>query len=569
MKQTNTFTWTRLLRVMVAMMTIVALLLCGCGKKKDEAENNDTQKQIQGIKLGDGDGKLEAQDVVDGVSTVYGQLLASLGNGSAAASGSNGGMGAEMSMTVTLGDTVLSMLNSAIAGYGMDFDLSWLETIGLKMNMNYDDELMQMIMGLNLNGEQLLSLDVIMDMAASMMYMGIPELNDEYLGGEMDMSDLQASAATLQDMMTELAQVADKLPSEEEVNALLTKYMNVAIEALGDPAVGNETLSYGGISQNVTATTYTIRLSDVLNVAIEVLETAQNDQDLEKVLDALSEALAEIDMDGEGYDLYQELMAMLPEALEEVRGEKADLAEEEDTVGLTFVTYTDGDTQVGLKLITYAYSATGEYDEESGQWTTIRSEAYETEFYYYSLHSGDNTAFVLEMAEALHLAGTGTVKNGKANGTYTLTQNQQGETVEIMDIEVKDFDTEMLSQGIFKGTLRLIPSEELMEEAMGLSGFLSNPVLEIVMDLNAETADMAVNLYNGSSLLVGLAFNTKTTDDANVNAPNDYTDITDSTALSFWVMGMDFDNILDNLDDAGVPDELLDMLESALEQMGL
>ena len=196
MKKTN-FSWKRLLRVTMAMILVLSMLLmCGCGKKDDEKEQNKNN----GIQLGDGDGKLEAQDVVDGISKIYGNLLG--------ASGGNNGTGAggvDMDMTVTLGEDLMDMLETMLKQSGEDIDISWFRELGISMNVNYGENMdtMQMLMYANLNGKPVISADMIMDIANNMMYIGVPELNDKYLGQEVDMSQATGAATGAANALTQ------------------------------------------------------------------------------------------------------------------------------------------------------------------------------------------------------------------------------------------------------------------------------------------------------------------------------------------------------------------------------
>lgn len=567
MKQNKHITFARLLRVMMVMMIVMALLLCGCGKKDAEEP-----EEIKGIFLGDGDGKLEAQDMVDGSTKLYGQLLNSMGGNSAA---SGDGMGVEMGVSVTLGEDLKDTIGWMLAMYGMESDLEWLKNVEMTMASYTEDDMMQSIMAAKLNGKQIVSMDMIMDMANNMVYMGMPELNDQYLGMEMDMSDMVQANASMKDMMAEMAQYADQLPTEQELNAVMTKYLNVALEALGEPTVTTEKLSHGGVSQNVTVSTYTIRYSDVIAISEQVLKAAQNDKDLEKVLDKFSKVYnesgaqqaAEMGTTWENVDLYEEMVAGIPEALGAIAQQKDALTEDLDL--MIFTTYTDGDTQVGFKVVHQAvvdYTYEEEFDAISDTYITTYIPVYgEVESYYYGLRDGSDTAFVMSMGNGeMRLEGTGTEKNNLANGIYTLIAMDE----EVMDIEVVNFDTNALRQGSLKGTLRLIPSEDLMNSAAGMSAFISEPVIELVMDVEADCATVSMNLLDDDDLFISMTFSMRVVSDADIKVPTDYVEGDDETAMQMWLMNMDLDELLENLKKAGVPNDWMEMLEDSMNMYG-
>ena len=561
MKQMKNRSWARLLCLMLALTMVMAFALCGCGKKNNE-ENKNENTDIKGIVLGDGDGKLEAQDFVDGYSKLYGSMLSALGT-----SNSTAMSGMENSMSVSFGDDLMTLLAGMISGSGMDLDISWLKEIGYTQKLNYDGSLMQTQTGITLNGKEILSADMIVNLAKGMIYMGFPELSSKYLN--MDMGAMAGVAApstgSMQDMLGKVTKAAAKLPSEQELNAVMTKYLNVALQALPTATSENVTLSYSGVSQDVTATTYSIGYADLLNIAKQILTTAKSDAELEKVVDGFA-AFAE-EVSGETLDVYAEMVAAIPAALEEIEELLGSADAQSNKVGFRFTSYTAGEAQVGFKVTFYEYVSHMEYDDYLQQWVQISSEMYEYTFQYVNIASGNNTALQVDVRmddkKLFELAGTGTNKDGKANGSYQLSVDEYSE---ILTLEVKDFDTNALKKGIFKGTLRLIPSEELMENAMGLSNFLANPVLELVMDVNATNGNMTMNILNGNKLFLSFKFTSKMVESGSVKVPSGTVDLTDSSALMNWVTGLDFDKVLKNLKKADVPTDLVDMLEMLLDQ---
>ncbi len=547
-------TFTKLLRISVAMLLVMALLLCGCGKKEEETTPTP-EAENKGITLGDGDGKLEAQDFVDGFTTIYGAMLSGKN-----ANTNSANFGTETKMSIKLGKNVKSMLGMAMSGAGMDADLSWLKDISLKMTSKMDDGLMQMLMSLNLNGQDIIGMDAVIDMANMIYYMGITELSNKYI--KMDMSTMMggmapydvdsapvAGGVDVMDLLEKLGEVADQLPSEEALNALLTKYLDVAIKALGNPVVTTETLSHGGVSQTVTATTYQVRASNMLNMSKQILLTAQNDKDLEAMLDTLAGAVEELS--GQQMDLHAELVAMLPEMLEEIDEQLADLDAEMNQFGFDFVAYTAGEEQVGFKVVTIMGLWCEKYNPVTDSYETT-CEREETTVYFYNLRSGDKTAFVLDVDDAsFRVEGTGTVSGDKTNGTYTLLTNGNEK---ILDIQLKDFNANAGT-----GVIRLIPAEELLERAMGLTTIIAEPVLEVKMSKDG----LSLNILDGEELFIGLEFTTKALSNTSVKIPSNVVNM-DQAGLNSWMMSMDIENILDNLEKAGVPDELLDMITGGM-----
>lgn len=540
MQEMKKFFWSRLFRTVVALTMVMALLLCcGCSKKDDDP--TEPQQTTKPNVLGDGDGKLEAQDAVDGFTKIYGTLLGAMGGQTAAS------MGTEMDITLALGDDILSYLSSMMESNGLPSDVSWLQQIGLGMDMTYSGDLMQTGMELSLGETSVISANMIMDMLGGMVYMGVPQLNDQYLAGSVNFSDAVGSYESMMGQMEAYADIVGSLPTETQLNTLLTRYLNLMLDKLEEPVVSEVTLTHGSVSQKVTATTHTIRAMQLLEMVEAVLTAAQTDAELEKMLDAISKYINEQgakDAAAGGYtwydqDLHQELMEAIPDALEELEGAKESM---EDSDYLTFTIYATAKEQVGFRFF-----LADQYDSY--------------QIYAYSLVEDDQTAFEMNIADQIRFEGTGTLKSNKANGTYKL----YAEEMEILTLEVKDFDKKALDKGELDGTLRLSLSNEAIEQAIGPNAFFTSAtVLEIVLKTEGANASIAYNLYSGSAFIVGISVRSRIVAAGEIRVPADYADLTKNDELQQWIGDADFQKVLQNLRKAGVPEELVAMLESSL-----
>ena len=554
--KTTTFNWTRVLRTLVALMVIFSLVLCGCagtdGGDSDGGKGNGGNSSNNGNVLGgDGDGKLESEDVVGSVTGVYGTLLEVIGGKNEIMT--NGGV--SMDMTVTLGDSILQNLSAMMEQEGLSSDVSWFKNIGIIMDVLYDEGLAQMNMSAHLNGTSIVSAEAIMDMMSSSLYLRLPEVNDEYFGGTvdmgMDMEDMMGQYGQMQQMMEEYGDIVNALPSEAELSALLNRYIDTAKGAMSKPATGTEELSYGGVSQSATATTYTITRTEILNILEAVATAAKTDSDLEKILDNLvawvDEKASAQDPNYESVDVHAQLMESIDEFLEQVgelRGELEN-GETDDIAMVIFTAYTVEDQLVGLKLAT------------NDGWDTM-------EMQYFSLEQSGKTALYLNVGGQVQFAGTGTKDGNKANGTYTL----QAQGTEMLYITVKDFDTAALKKGELVGTLQLRFSEEMIDE-MRNSMLTPDLTIELQLNVGGGKSNITLSIYEGSDLIFSVKLSTRQIS-GNISVPSNYADANDSQQMQEWASGLSFDRIISNLRSAGVPGQLMDMLEDAIEQnMGL
>lgn len=521
--------------LMAVLLTLAMLLCCACGAKDPEPTNPNA--------LGDGDGKLEAQDFVDGFTTVYGAALGTMGGQTDVSSRT------EMDISVTLGDDLISSLGTMMQMYQLPGDASWLKEFGLNMDVNYTKDLTKMVLALRLGGTEAVSAEVIQDMANQMVYLGLPGLNDQYIAVGANVSQ----SAVAMSGMGDYAALIAALPTEATLNTLLTRYLNLLQQELTEPTVGTETLSFSGISQEVTATTHTIRRSDVLDMAEAVLKAAKTDAELEAMLDKLS---AYVNTQGEAeyaeyskqygttfvwetVDLHEELMDEIDSALEDIAETRVEL---EDGDFLALSVFSDGEKDLGIRLKV----VTG-YDS--------------VEINAYSLTQNENTALLVEISDLFRLSGTGTRSKDLLSGSYTLSA--QGQDMAYLD--VKNLDMEALKAGNLKGTLSLRLSQKMIQEMFGYGSFVTTKTrIDINLNTEGDNGVIECKLYDGSKFMLGITMRTKTLPAEKIQLPTSYVDAQKQEELMNWVSALDLDKLMQNLRQAGVPDELVDTLESSM-----
>ena len=538
---TNTkFSWSRLLRSALALTLVMAMLLCGCGANPDDTKNPNKNNNNTGsnITLGDGDGKFEAQDVVDGTTTIYGLLLGAIGGGMG---NLEMDQGAQMDLAVTLGDDLLSYVSSMLEGYELGSDASWLRQFGISTQMTTNESLMQNKVDVKLGSTTIVSANMIMDMITNASYIGLPGINDTYLGfmteTEEDTSTPAiGSASSVLGSLDAYSDIVNSLPTEQELNTLLSRYLDVVLKALPEATTVTGPLSLGSVTLEATGNSITITNYQVLDIAKAVLTAAKSDADLKKIMDNLSKYSNE--KTGETVDLYQEMVDGINEFLEGIDNIRNDF---EDGTFMTINTFTYEKQLVGFQLL---------------------METPKLELDYFNLSDGTNTALEVRIADFLQITGTGTVKKNMANGNYDVTV----EGTKLMSVEVKDFDMKALEKGNLNGKLRLTLSEAIWENIVENPFVDANTIIEVAMDINDNSSSVAFNLYNGEKLMLGLSILTKMISNSSINVPTQFIDPTkDPEAMEQWLSNADFDQVISNLRKAGVPQALLDMIEQGME----
>lgn len=523
----------KLLKTILSLVMVLSLLV-GCSMMfvgcSGSGNNNETQPgsnkhdpaQYEGLNDKDYFQTLTynyLSDVTAALSKGYDAYMSGFKGGSA---------GAKVGMTLTLGDPVLDLLEDA-AGGAMDF--GFLSKVSLDMDVGSKDQLTQTKMALGLNGKDIATVTMLMDMANYAMYMGVPELNSTYI--KMDlmeaMGGMNGSAASMQGMMAAAAQFVDELPSGAELETLINRYVKAALGELDNVKREKTTLEAGGLEQECAKMTVKIYEKDALDMAKAVLTTAKNDKDLKKIIEDVVSAAA--DMAGESIDassIYNDFTEMIDSALDQLEYEYEELDDEY----IELVMYIDANHSVIGADLSISDGSIGDV-------------------HFYTVTEGKNFASELIVENAgLEVTGEGTIGNGKITGTYNV--EVQGE--DTLTLEVKDLDAE-------GGTITLKPAESIMNN---ITGGADLPFEDIALEIKLDKDGIELNALSGSKKLVGIALTVKESSIGSVKLPTKYVDGTDTDELMNWVSGANFNTLLNNLKKAGVPSDLVDSLESML-----
>ena len=232
-------------------------------------------------------------------------------------------------------------------------------------------------------------------------------------------------------------------------------------------------------------------------------------------------------------------MDEIDSALEDIAETRVEL---EDGDFLALSVFSDGEKDLGIRLKV----VTG-YDS--------------VEINAYSLTQNENTALLVEISDLFRLSGTGTRSKDLLSGSYTLSA--QGQDMAYLD--VKNMDMEALKAGNLKGTLSLRLSQKMIQEMFGYGSFVTTKTrIDINLNTEGDNGVIECKLYDGSKFMLGITMRTKTLPAEKIQLPTSYVDAQKQEELMNWVSALDLDKLMQNLRQAGVPDELVDTLESSM-----
>lgn len=533
----------KLFKSITALLMVAVLLFAfaGCassGGGKSDKNKNETNKPnydnlnpkeyFEALELNNADG------LVDALTGVYGAL---------AQSSNTANYATEMDISLQVGDMIQELLEENYYNMsGSNVDFSFLSKVNLEVDLNVKDKLQKMDMAVGLGNNRILTICTIMDLEDFTTWVGCPELSDIF--AEMNlvesgqMGNMVANSGTMQSA----AALVEAMPSEQEFNALIKRYLSVALGSLENVERKNITLELDGLQQECTVLTLKIYEEDALKMVKAVLNTAKTDSELEAIIDKFSVSFNALMKEsyeqagGKWYemDLHSAFLEVIEDALASLEMEAEDLDRDEY---IELVTYVDSDHNIIGRAVSVD----------------------ETQMHYYTVTEGKTFAFEADFGEA-KITGSGTNKSGKVDGTYKL--NVEGS--DLAEVTVEDWTAE---GNKVKGRLVIEPSAELINDAFGNMGMLSfaDIAVELKIDTDDNKSEFEINLLSNNAVVVGVAIGVKqSSSGGNIEKPSQTIDFNSQSQLQSWVMDMDFDKLIQNLRKAGVPSALLELLENNL-----
>lgn len=450
---------------------------------------------------------------------------------------------ADATFHVKLNSDILAMLESQS---GMDMD--WLKALTMTTAVQNNGDAVQMLLGLGLGDSTQVSYDILL--SGNNMYMGVPELSPEYL--LMDASEM------MQDLPggITMPSMTDYLPDAGAFEKALPGYIDIILEHLEDAESETDTISCGGLEQEVTALTVKLTEEACIDLMTALLEHAKEDdfvRDFAEGFTAYQNALQEAQIEyyvqnyGGSREEIEDWFEPVPdygatfrdsidEAMDQLKDQKED-ADKDNYITLT--AYVDGMDITGQK-----FTLTTDGEEE-------------LEVYYMTVWEDDQFAFEAQAGEG-KITGEGSREKDIVEGEYVL--EVQGE--EILTLTVSDYDT-TVAEGCLKGSFTLAPSQAILDQ-MDLPSFLSMAALRLTVDSSQTESSGSIALLAAGTEMVTVDFSGSTSQAGKISLPTATRPFTSEADVQEWVMTWDFASLLDALEDAGLPAELADQLRAQL-----
>lgn len=161
----------------------------------------------------------------------------------------------------------------------------------------------------------------------------------------------------------------------------------------------------------------------------------------------------------------------------------------------------------------------------------------------------------------LEITGEQAENKGVSDGKFVFSMyDEEAFTVEFKDVT----DT--------TATIRFVPGETFTEgllrgAQLPSSFFSGNLALELVGGTQSDPNYVALNILMGNNTLIGLDVSSQPSSGGSISIPTNILNVNNQTDVMQWLKNADFDAVLDALENANVPDEIVSIARSYIDML--
>ncbi len=445
----------------------------------------------------------------------------------------SGGTATQGEFKINLGDELIVLAEDSLSpDPTQKIELDFLKNLAFDVKTNFNGKLAYTDMAFKIGDKAVLNADLFIDQKNQEGLVALKNLSDKYLKLPLTYDEESSALNDVGGYLCDQEFLA-LLPSEEELNKMLDRYVGVMLDNVNGATKLNETLKIGEDEQKVTALEIKLSEKETVAIADALLKQARADEELKKYIEdvaAYLEAKGSIDNAGE---VYNDFIDNIDKTIEEITD--GEFSEEETLVITEFV--NSRHQIIGRKIVS------------------------EEELVFPSAIIFEGNTFTAEIigSDEFKLSGSGKIEKNLVNGEFTLSVEDE-EMCKFV-IESLEFTEEKLI-----GKIKALPTLKLLQK-MGLDSTegalisLTNPALEITLESSEDEGSFGAQIVNGEKLLVGFQISTKIEEASEITLPADSNVASDENE---WAQSLDFSKLIDSLKDAGVPDTITQALEYML-----
>ena len=144
--------------------------------------------------------------------------------------------------------------------------------------------------------------------------------------------------------------------------------------------------------------------------------------------------------------------------------------------------------------------------------------------------------------------GSGTKSGDAITGEFKVYQEGRP----VFSFDVKDLDLSNLAEGEAKGQLRF----SLSGAGASMDSFGLSTTLQISFDIDSDSCYLSQTLYMGAAEMLTVVGRSEKNGGRNISLPESFVTVGEDAALEQWIAGLDQQELLDRLRNAGLEDFL-------------
>ena len=427
-------------------------------------------------------------------------------------------------------------------------DISWLADASISGNVSMSDKSMTEFMDVNVNGTKICTIEYYFDTENSEIYMRIPELSDGYIKMNMEQmtqeaveeadQELDSSFTTsldLADSMNSYFSTLENLPEADLVTSILTRYTDIIFDNVADAEnPGAQEAVAGDVSQELSVLEGHVTQAEALPMFQQILDTAKSDEELKGLIETWTEAMNDPDY------TYETFL----EAIEDMEKDLDTEADETDESGFILRAWVDSDGEV------------------VGRQFLLNDDEQEEELFgYLCTADGEKRGFSMQLGsgdDKVAIEGSGELNGDLLSGTYTLSSGDADAAV----IDVADYDTKAVQDGIWKGTYTISGAPVEDEDGNSYDPFGGMQLIFTADGADEDSIDWNLAIAAGGATLGSVSLTGgnggETLAAVDVASLTDVYDFSNDDEVEAYTASMNMDAITENLTNAGMPEGWLD-----------
>lgn len=424
-------------------------------------------------------------------------------------------------------------------GDNLGVSLGELSKVSIDYALDYKDSQYSFDATLKADKEKLLEVEGYLDMTENEIILDLPGILDSPVKFEIPESEGSEAFAALNTMDMEMVKAI--LPDSELLKKLVPRLVEVAFQEITDVSAENDEIEAGDVKVNATCLEAEISEKTIVKMVAAVISELEENKDFKAYIETFVKNLEEYsdELELEDFDS-DEIIDEIYDGLKEAKKEIKDVDASSKTL-LSIRTYVD-----------FHYNILG---------VEVEVEQMNAEVGFFAINHGGKLGYEI-FAEAngntiIEIVGNGNKKGDIYSVKFEFDAAIDGvDCVNLLTLDVKNFDTKAFSEGLLKGSFELSASDTLLDQA-GLSVVnFASPSIKFTFDgeLN-KSSKCTVSLNVSGQAIVSLIFDSTMSDKATITIPEG---AVDSDEVEFNEDALE--DFVEKFEDLGLP--LVDIVGS-------